>query len=52
VLGYVDAEVIERACAQVYVARDAVDGDGLITDAAVREALTKVVADVVAHLRR
>jgi len=52
VLGYVDAEVIEPACAHVYVARDAVDGDGLVTDAAVREALTQVVADVVTHLRR
>ncbi len=52
VLGYVDAEIMEAACIHVYVARDTVDGDGLVTDPTVREALAEVVPRVAAHLGR
>jgi chromate reductase, NAD(P)H dehydrogenase (quinone) len=43
VLGYVQARVVEDACRQVPVARDAVGADGLITDAATRTAISETL---------
>jgi len=51
VLGYVGAEVIERACVRLPVPRDAVDSDGTVSDEALRARLVEVVATVAAHLR-
>jgi NAD(P)H-dependent FMN reductase len=51
VLGYVDADLVEAACSRVYVARDAVDDQGLVTDPAARAALAEVVVRLVAHVR-
>jgi NAD(P)H-dependent FMN reductase len=52
VLGYVDADLVDEACVRVYVARDAVDGDGLVTDQEVQHALRDAIERVVAHLHR
>jgi chromate reductase, NAD(P)H dehydrogenase (quinone) len=44
VLGYVDAKVLEDACARVFVHRDAVGPDGLIADPSTRAALADVLS--------
>ena len=43
VLGYIHASVIEPACRQIPVARDAVGPDGIVTDALVRESIAEVL---------
>jgi chromate reductase, NAD(P)H dehydrogenase (quinone) len=50
VLGYVGADLIRPACRDIPVARDAVDGNGVITDAATIEALAEVWTAIAAHL--
>ena len=44
VLGYVGAVAVDAACIQLPVPRDAVQADGTIADAAIRAALTEVLA--------
>ena len=44
VLGYVQADLVEDACASVPIARDAVGADGLVTDPDVRRAITAALA--------
>src|SRR5690348_8861846 len=48
VLGYVNARIVEPAWARVFVARDAVDGDGVLRDQAVATEL-RAVLDALAH---
>jgi len=43
VLGYTGADIVEPACVNLPVDRGTVDADGLITDPAVREQLSKVL---------
>jgi NAD(P)H-dependent FMN reductase len=43
VLGYLNAAVIEPACRCIPVARDAVGGDGLISDSGIGEQIAEVV---------
>jgi len=44
VVGYLSMEVIEEACVRIPVARDAIGGDGLIADPAIREPLAAALA--------
>jgi chromate reductase len=50
VLGYVDADVVDAACARIPVARAQVDADGLVDDAGVRDRLSAVLAALEAHI--
>lgn len=50
VLGYVHAEIVESACAEVPVTPDLLDEDGLVTDASVRAELTGVLVELAAHV--
>jgi chromate reductase len=50
VLGYVDAQIAEDACARIPVPRDAVGADGLIDDAEIRERVAAVLAALTAHV--
>jgi NAD(P)H-dependent FMN reductase len=49
VLGFVDADVVDAACADIPVPRAAVDGDGLVTDPALRTRIAAVVGALAAH---
>ena len=51
VLGYVAADIVEDACVRAHVARDGVDGDGLVTDPAVRSAVAGALATLAQHVR-
>jgi NAD(P)H-dependent FMN reductase len=50
VLGYVDARLLKEACASVFVARQALDAEGQITDPDTRAALRAWVLGVLEHL--
>lgn len=50
VLGYVSADVVEPACVQIPVRRDAVGGDGVISDPEVVAAIRGVLDALVAHI--
>jgi NAD(P)H-dependent FMN reductase len=50
VLGYINAELVESACIQVPVRRDAIGVDGLIADPALRNTITAAVSALAAHL--
>jgi NAD(P)H-dependent FMN reductase len=52
VLGYVGADIVERACVPIPVARDSIDADGLIADAGIRAALATVLGELAAHVER
>lgn len=52
VLGYVDARVVEQACARMPVRRDAVGSDGTVADPGIRERVAGVVALLADHARR
>jgi NAD(P)H-dependent FMN reductase len=49
VLGYVGARIVEEACVDVPVPRDALDADGRLVDREIRARLAAVVAALVAH---
>jgi chromate reductase, NAD(P)H dehydrogenase (quinone) len=51
VLAFLTAAVVEEACAEVPVARQAVDADGVVTDEATRAALLASVRALVATAR-
>ncbi|MGH2383408.1 MAG: NADPH-dependent FMN reductase [Candidatus Limnocylindria bacterium] len=44
VLGYVDADVLEAACARIPVTRDAVGPNGTLTDPAMRENIVRTLS--------
>jgi chromate reductase, NAD(P)H dehydrogenase (quinone) len=48
VLGYVGAEIIDKACRRISLARQAVGADGLVRDAAFRAEAARVIDDIVA----
>ena len=48
VLGYVGAEVIEKACRRISLSRQAIGPDGLVRDPGFREEATRVIDDIVA----
>jgi chromate reductase len=50
VLGYVGAVPIEPACGRVFVARDAVGPDGIVSDAAARTGIAAVLQTITHHL--
>jgi chromate reductase len=50
VLGYVSADLVEAACVQLPVRRDAVGADGLIVDAALRSVIAATLASLVKHV--
>jgi chromate reductase, NAD(P)H dehydrogenase (quinone) len=50
VLGYVGAEIVEDACVRVFVPRESVGPDGLITDPAARAGLADVMSRLVVSL--
>lgn len=50
VLGYTGADIVEDACVRVAVARSEVGVDGLIGDEAIRGALARSLAALVAHV--
>lgn len=50
VLGYVGADIAERACVPIPVARDSIGADGLIADAGIRAALVAVLEELAAHV--
>jgi chromate reductase len=50
VLGYVSAELVEDACVQLPVRRDAVGADGLIADPELRRAIAATLAAMVKHV--
>jgi chromate reductase len=52
VLGYVGADIVERACVPIPVARDSIDADGLIADAGIRAALASALSELAAHVER
>ena len=50
VLGYLGTVVVEPACVQISVGREAVGSDGLIGDPAIRERIAEVLGTLVQHL--
>jgi chromate reductase len=44
VVGYLSMEIVEQACVRIPVARDAIGGDGLIADPAIRAPLAEALA--------
>lgn len=52
VLRYVNAAVLDDACAQLPVGRDAVGPDGLVSDAQFRARIAEVLAIIVEHVGR
>ena len=52
VLGYLGTDVVERACARIPVARDAIGPDGLIGEPSVRQAVAEVLRAVQEHVQR
>jgi chromate reductase len=50
VLGYVNADLVEGACVQIPVRRDAVGADGIIGDPDVRSAIAAVLTALVNHV--
>jgi NAD(P)H-dependent FMN reductase len=50
VLDYLDADVIEAACVPIPVTRAVVGDDGLITDPATREQISRVLAAIAGHV--
>jgi len=50
VLGYVNADIVEDACVQLPVRRDAVTADGTIHDVALRERLTAALTALASHI--
>lgn len=52
VLGYVSADIVETACLQLPVRRDAIDADGLIADEAVRAGLVAALEALAEHIAR
>ena len=50
VLGYLGTEVVEAACVQIPVGRDAVDARGVINDDAIRSRLSEVLDTLLAYL--
>lgn len=52
VLGYVGAIEIESACVRTPVLSNMVDGDGMVTDAAIRTALGESIAAIAAYCAR
>lgn len=50
VLGYVNADLVEDACVQIPVRRDAVGADGVIGDPEVRRAIAAVLSALVRHV--
>ena len=51
VLGYVGADVVERACVRVPVGRDQIGADGLIADPVLRARLAEQLSCVAEHVR-
>lgn len=47
VLGYVNADVVEGACARAYVRRDTIGADGIVSDPAAREAIAAAMRALV-----
>ena len=52
VLGYVHADIVERACARVPLTRDAVADDGTITDVPARERIAMMLSTLADELAR
>ncbi len=52
VLGYVDADIVEAACARIPVTRGAVGEDGTIVDPAIRAAIADAVAALTRHVEQ
>jgi NAD(P)H-dependent FMN reductase len=52
VLGYVNADLIERACVELPVRRDAVGADGLVRDPAVVAGVRAALEAMVLHIRQ
>lgn len=50
VLGYVDADVVEAACARIPVTRDMIGDDGTLSDPAARDAIAAALARLTATL--
>ncbi len=50
VLGYVDADIVEAACARIPLTRDAVGPDGMITDPEAREQIAQTLAELAHHV--
>jgi chromate reductase len=50
VLGYVNADLVEEACVQIPVRRDAVGPEGVIADPDVRRAIAATLAALVKHV--
>lgn len=51
VLGYIGADIVEDACAAIPVPRQAIDGDGLVRDSALRKRISRVLLALVSRLR-
>jgi chromate reductase len=51
VLGYLNTQIVEAACASIPVPRASIGGDGLIGDAGVRKEIATTVAALVDHVR-
>jgi NAD(P)H-dependent FMN reductase len=50
VLGYVHADVVERACTRFAVPRDAIGADGMVTDPATRERILETIRVLSRHV--
>jgi chromate reductase len=51
VLGYAGAEIVDAACARIPVTREMVAPDGLVHDAAARQAIASAVTRLAEHVR-
>lgn len=52
VLGYVGADVVERACSRISMTRDAIGPDGLVADREMRQAIADVLHTLQEHVQR
>jgi chromate reductase len=49
VLGYLGADIVEKACLAIPITREAVAGDGLIASAEIRAHVAQALAELAAH---
>ena len=49
VLGYTGSDIVEAACAQIPIPRNAIGDDGLVTDPELRRQIAQVLSTLVAH---
>jgi chromate reductase len=52
VLGYTGSDIVEAACVQIPIPRNAIDADGLVGDPALRAQIARVLTTLATHVDR